>query len=142
MEYQGEWNGMTTPGEPDPPVWIVGRWDDTREGEGIRRVSGALSSFLVTHCLMTTVYEHGNSGRPRTRSRDVEMALTDWFRRDRVSAELLWEAEPGGCPNYNGAFYLLHGHVLVHDTRAGSFKFGALRPEGVELLRGVIGDDA
>jgi hypothetical protein len=141
-EYQGDWDGLTIPGEPDPPVWISGRWDDPEEGEGIRLVSGALSRFLVTHCLMTTVYEEGNSPRPRTRSHDVAGALADWFRRDRASAELVWEAEPGGCPDYHGSFYLLHRHALIHDTRTGSLRFGALHPEGVELLRGVIGDAA
>jgi hypothetical protein len=30
--------------------------------------------------------------------------------------------------------------VLVHDTKTGALKFGALHPEGVELVRGVIGD--
>jgi hypothetical protein len=141
-EYQGDWDGVTTPGEPDPPVWIRGRWDDPEEGEGTRLVSGALSKFLVTHCLMTTVYEAGNSPRPRTCSHVVNNALADWFRRDKASAERLWEAEAGGCPNYDGSFYLLHEHVLVHDTGKGVLKFGALHPEGLELLRGVIGDAA
>jgi hypothetical protein len=142
MEYQGDWDGLTTPGAPDPPVWISGRWEDPEEGEGIRQVSEALSKFLVTHCLMTTVYEWGNSPHPRMNSHEVKTALAGWLRRNRGSSELLWEAEPGGCPNYDGSFQLLHGHVLVHDTGTGYLKFGALHPEGVELLRGVIGDAA
>jgi hypothetical protein len=141
-EYQGDWYGVTTPGEPDPPVWISGRWEDPEEGEGIRQASGALSQFLVTHCLMATVYEWGNSPHPRTSSHAVDTAMAGWFRRDRASAELIWKAEPGGCPNYDGSFHLLHRHVLIHDTGTGCLKFGALHPEGVELLRGVIGDAA
>ncbi|AWM38889.1 hypothetical protein GobsT_28830 [Gemmata obscuriglobus] len=150
MEYQGDWYGVTTPGEPDPPVWITGRWDEEGAPEGTedgpepqaktRQVSAALSRFLVTHCLMTTVYEWDNSPHPRTSSHAVDTALADWLRRERASAEVLWAAEPGGCPNYEGSFLLLHGRVLVHDTGSGFLKFGARHPEGIELLRGVIGD--
>jgi hypothetical protein len=151
MEYQGNWHGLTLASGDDPPVWIEGYWDEPADDElddeerealpsKMKQVSEALSSFLVTHCLMTTVYERSNSPHPRANSRAVKTSLADWLRRDRGSAELLWEAEPGGCPSYEGSFHLLHGHVLVHDTGDGSLKFGALHPEGVELLRGVIGD--
>jgi hypothetical protein len=145
MEYQGDWYGVTTPGEPDPPVWIIGRVvpaDSLEPQAKMRQVSGALSRFLVTHCLMATVYEWDNAPHPRTSSHAVDTALADWLRRERASAELLWEAEPGGCPNYEGSFLLLHGRVLVHDTGSGFLKFGALHPEGIELLRAVIGDAA
>ncbi len=142
MEYQGDWYGVTNSSEADPPVWIRGRWEDEGEEEGVRQVSEALSKFLVTHCLMATVYETCNSPRPRTHSHSVDTALAEWFRGNRESAELLWEAEPDGCPNYEGSFYLLHEHVLVHDTGTGFLKFGALQPEGVELLRVVLGDAA
>jgi hypothetical protein len=142
MEYQGAWEGLTLPGEADPPVWISGRWDDPEEGEGTRRVSGALSGFLVTHCLMATTYESDNSPRPRTHSDVIDRALARWFEQDRAAAERLWEAEPGGCPDYRGPFYLFHGHILVHVQERGRYKFGALHPEGVELLREVLGGDA
>jgi hypothetical protein len=34
MEYQGDWDGVTLPGERDPPVWISGRWDEPEKGAG------------------------------------------------------------------------------------------------------------
>jgi hypothetical protein len=141
MEYQGDWYGLTLPGEPDPPVWITGRWDDPEPGEGTRQLSESLSSFLVTHCLMGTTYEWSNSPAPRSSSKPFDDALAAWFRREQASAELLWQVEPGGCPAYEGSFYLLRGHVLVHDTGRKHFKFGALHPEGVDSLREVIGDN-
>jgi hypothetical protein len=142
MEYQGDWYGVTNPREPDPPVWISGRWDDQEKGKRTRKVSKELSRFLVTHCLMTTVYDSSNSPHPRQTSRTEDIALADWLQRDRQSAELLWKVEPGCCPNYEGSFLLFHGHILVHDMGQNCFHFGALHPEGFELLRAVIGDAA
>jgi hypothetical protein len=149
MEYQGDWYGVTTPGEPDPPVWITGRWDDednSGEAEDVprsqartRRVSATLSEFLVTHCLMTTACEDGNGTNAWAAPHAGDTSLADWFRRDRVHAELVWESQPSGCPNYDGTFYLLHGHVLVLDVGSRMLLFAALHPEGIELVRSVIG---
>jgi hypothetical protein len=140
VEYQGDWQGHVAAGEADPPVWISGRWDEPGPGEGTRRVSSTLSGFLVTHCLMTTVYEWANSPHPNGGSYTGLEALEAWFGRERAAAELLWEVEPGGCPQYDGALYL-HRHVLVHVSGRGYHKFGANHPAGVALLREVTGED-
>jgi uncharacterized protein (TIGR02996 family) len=135
MEYQGDWDGWTLPDEDDPPVWIRGYWeedaggqDDEEEGsEKTKQVSSSLSGFLVTHFLMTTLYEWENSP-----SRSYDERLGKWFRRSRDKTRI-WTAEEGGCPSYEGVFYLFAGNILVHQSRS-SYRFGALRPAGVKLL--------
>lgn len=149
-EYQGDWYGDTALGEPDPPVWITGWWDgsddaeETDDGSGTpartRQVSSALSKFLITHCLMTMTYKGNDRPRSQAQVDAVEQALMSWFDQD--SPALMWEAEAGGWPCYEGRFYLVRESVLVHDAGPGSQKVGALRPEGVELLRQVPGDEA
>src|SRR5262249_2317452 len=72
MEYQGDWDGLTLPEGEDPSVWIEGDWDDPADEEceddqqeagppKSKKVCESLSKFLVTHCLMTTLYEGENS---------------------------------------------------------------------------------
>jgi hypothetical protein len=150
MEYQGDWYGLTLTGGDDPPVWIEGRWDDPadvldRHRKALpksKQVSGALSKFLITHCLMTTVYEWENSPHPRISSKQVSDALANWLQRDSADLEKIWEAEPDGCPNYKGTFYLFHQRILVHRSGRTNYKFGALHPQGIELLRNVLGEKA
>lgn len=152
-EYQGEWAGFTLPNETDPPVWIEGYWyepaddklDDDEADEQppkVKRVSEALSKFLVTHCLMTTGYEYDNSPEQRSTSFEVKPVLADWLRRDSSAVERLWEVEADCCPNYEGTFHLLQRHILVHETRRGFMQFGALHPDGINLLRRVTSADA
>jgi hypothetical protein len=149
MEYQGGWGGLTLSSGDDPPVWIEGYWDEPADDElddderdamppKCKQVSEALSKFLVTHFLMTTAYERPNSPYPQASSQAIDTALADWLRKDDGALERIWEAEPDGCPNYDGAFFLFHRHVLVHRSKRGFFKFGALHPEGVEILRRVL----
>jgi hypothetical protein len=135
MEYQGEWDGVTTPREVDPPVWITDLNVVPNKTRGARQVCGALSRFLVTHCLMATIFELSNSTNVWPRSHEERSAPAEWFHRERSSAEHLWDADPGGCPGYEGSFYLLDEYVLVLETTGGSLSFGAPHPQGGELLR-------
>jgi hypothetical protein len=134
MEYQGDWHGLTLPDEEDPPVWIRGYWqededEDSEADDGeekTRQVSDSLASFLVTHCLMTTLYERVNSPYHSSDER-----LMKWFRRTRDKT-LIW-ADEGGCPSYHGAIYLLAGNVLVRQSGANQ-RFAALHPAAIKLL--------
>jgi hypothetical protein len=138
MEYQGDWNGLTLPEGEDPPVWIRGYWDDPADDEldddernalrpKFKQVSDALSKFLITHCLMTSLYEWTNS--PCNSTDDY---LATWFRRSK-NKTLIWTAEENGCPWYHGSFFLFEGSILVHQI--GSFhQFGAIHRAGIELF--------
>jgi hypothetical protein len=139
MEYQGDWDGLTSEGESDPPVWIDGSWDLPTRGKGVRKVATALSKFLATHVLMTTLYDDLNSPSPRPRTHAGDIKLADWFQRSRGQSEHIWEAEPNGCAHYEGSFFLVKEHVLLHQT-GSHHQFGAIHPEGIEILRNAIGD--
>jgi hypothetical protein len=140
MEYQGDWYGETEPGEADPPVWITGRWDLPEPGEGTRLASNCLSRFLVTHTLMTTLYEDGNT-RWHCHPFDARgKALVDWFRRTATAKQLLWEVVPNCCPNYDGSMYLGPHDILVHDTGYGLRTFVARNPDGVAMLRRITAE--
>lgn len=150
MEYQGDWSGVTEPKLPDPPVWIRGHWDDEEETQGTpkprtktRQVATSLSSFLITHCLMATVYESKNSelshyGFP---SPDGDKLLR-WYGLQRKSSELLWKVPPGCCPHYYGQFKLIQEHILVLEVGRSPLRMCAIHPDGVALLRSVLGPDA
>jgi hypothetical protein len=153
MEYQGDWVGLTLPDVVDPPVWIEGYWDEPADNAlddekremmvpKAKQVSGALSKFLVTHCLMTSAYEPVNSPYDRTSSPPVNDALAEWLRRDQMALERIWDIEPNGCPNYEGTFYLFHRHILVHQSEGSFYKFGARHREGIELMRNMLGERA
>jgi len=134
MEYQGDWDGLTLSSGEDPPVWIKGWWEadeDDGEAEADRttQVADSLSGFLVTHCLMTTLYEQENS--PCSSGDPI---LQQWFRASPEAAVRIWSAEGTSCPHYAGEFFLLHNHILAHVSEAG-VRLGALRPEGVALLQ-------
>jgi hypothetical protein len=131
-EYQGDWEGLTLAEGDDPPVWIKGVWGDDQRGTA--RVAASLSKFLVTHCLMATVYEFTNS--PSNAWGDSlagNLHLAEWFRRSRPDAVRIWSADHLPCQHYVGSFFLFHGSILVHEV-ARSYRFGALHPEGVALL--------
>lgn len=133
MEYQGDFDGLTLAEGDDPPVWIKGVWGDGERGTV--QVSTSLSKFLVTHCLMATLYEFTNSpchGTGNTLAGGER--LVDWFRRSQSSAVRIWSADHRPCSHYSGTFYLLHERILVHEEGRKSFHFGALHPDGVALL--------
>ncbi len=139
MEYQGDFDGLTLAEGDDPPVWIKGVWG---EGErGTAQVSDSLSKFLVTHCLMATLYEFTNS--PCNAWADPlagNANLAEWFRRSRADAVRIWSADHRPCSNYVGSFFLLHGSILVHQVGPSAYRFGALHPGGVALLELQIRD--
>src|SRR5262249_9818652 len=98
MEYQVDWYGLTLPDADDPPVWIRGCWDgddggedagEEEDDERIRQVSGSLSTFLVTHCLMTTLYETGNYASSAS---ERDQPLVAFFERNRERAVHLADA--------------------------------------------------
>lgn len=131
-EYQGDWEGLTLAEGDDPPVWIKGAWGDGQRGTA--QVSGSLSKFLVTHCLLATLYENTNcpchaGGGPLA----GDAHLVEWFRRSRPDAVRIWRADHRPCQFYVGSFFLLHGSILVHEV-GGSYRFGAILPEGLRLL--------
>jgi hypothetical protein len=133
MEYQGDWDGLTLPNEEDPPVWIEGRWDE--EGDDFdetpdrtKQASGSLAKFLITHVLMTSVYESENSP-----CWSWDERLISWFRRARRSKVLIWSADCD-CPNYQGSFFLLSGHVLVHQV-GSHYRFVAVHKPGIDSIK-------
>jgi hypothetical protein len=133
MEYQGDFDGLTPSTGDDPPVWIQGVWGES--GRGTARVSASLSRFLVTHCLMATVYEHNNSrlggwADPLSGSR----RLAAWLRRSLTRAERLWAVNHRPLPHYAGTFYLLHGSILVLEIARGAYRYTAIHPAGVARL--------
>jgi hypothetical protein len=141
MEYQGDWDGVTLARGTDPPVWIQGYWDDPADDElddderdamppKVKQVSDALSRFLITHCLMTTLYEDENSPCSVSGERGN---LIDFFNQYPQWAVRIWDVEEGSCPSYEGSFYLFQDCVLVH--RIGSFyRFGTRHPQGIRLM--------
>ncbi len=132
MAYQGDWDGRTLAKGDDPPVWIKGVWGDGQRGTA--PVSGSLSKFLLTHCLMATLYEDRNSPCSAWGSPLVGNAhLVEWFHRSRPDAVRIWSADHRPCQFYVGSFFLLHGSILVHEV-GGSYRFGAILPEGLRLL--------
>jgi len=138
MEYQGEWDGLTLARGNDPPVWIEGYWDDDDPDEDeddetppkSKQACDSLSKFLITHCLMTTLYEDYNS--PCEDSRD-NSPLIDFFKKNRKQAIRIWDADCCDCPNYEGVFYLFQSCILVHQVKS-HYRFGALRPSGVRMM--------
>jgi hypothetical protein len=132
IEYQGNWQGLTLAEGDDPPVWIKGVWGGGQRGTA--QVAGSLSTFLVTHCLMATLYEFTNS--PCCGWADPlvgNVHLVEWFRRSRPDAVRIWSADHRPCHNYVGSFFLFQGSILVHEV-GKSYRFGAIHPEGVGLL--------
>lgn len=140
MEYQGDWSGLTLPEGEDPPVWLSGLQDEGEEGERTVQVCDSLSKFLVTHCLMTILYEYENAPC----SLDArEGPLVKRFHDDFGKAVKIWDTTgldwPISCLMYRGEFYLIpfSGGILVH--RDGlDYHFGALRPGGISVMLGDI----
>ncbi len=129
-EYQGDWKGLTLLGEDDPPVWIEGWLDiNSDRRHEIRQASDQLSKFLVTHCLMTTIYEDANH---ELTSWDPRLATK--FKRDLEHAVEIWNAEDINYPWYGGKVFLFREQILVHQSK-GQFRFTGSRPEGVAWIQ-------
>jgi hypothetical protein len=139
MEYQGDWSGLTLPDAEDPPVWLSG-WVGECDEERTVRVCDSLSRFLVTHCLMTILYEYENA--PCAISAR-EGPLVDRFHDGSGKAVRIWDTAgldwPISCLMYRGEFFLIpfSGGILVH--RDGKdYRFGALRPGGISIMLGAL----
>lgn len=139
MEYQGDWSGLTLPDAEDPPVWLSGLFEG-EEGEKTVQVCDSLSKFLVTHCLMTILYEYENA--PCVISAR-EGPLVARFHDDFGKAVKIWDTTgldwPISCLMYRGEFYLIpfSGGLLVQKDGA-DYRFGALRPGGISIMLGAI----
>jgi hypothetical protein len=140
MEYQGDWSGLTLPEGEDPPVWLSGLLEEGGEGERTVQVCDSLSAFLVTHCLMTILYESENA--PCSIGAR-EGPLVERFHDPTGPAFPIWEAGalrwPNSCLNYRGSFHLIpySGGILVH--RDGPiYRFGALRPGAISVMVGDL----
>ena len=138
IEYQGDWLGLSEHKGEDPPVWIEGPPEDVKEEEeevddrplALRKVSNSLSGFLITHTLMTTIYEHVNSrwwGSFDGGEYPMGLVGGDCVR--------IWSAEDCLCPNYDGVFDLYEDVVLVHRTPGGSGHFATVDPKAVDYFR-------
>lgn len=143
MEYQGDWQGLTLPTEADPPVWIEGSFNDDDEGlEGgdgprprIRIACASLSKFLVTHCLLTSIYEDPNA--PCSTYARPGSPLFTFVDANPGRVVLIWDCEGCRCPCYQGSVHLMKEGILVHKGM-GYYRLGALRPEGIKLLKTLI----
>jgi hypothetical protein len=143
MEYQGDWVGLTLPTGEDPPVWLSGWLAEGDPDERTVRVCDSLSKFLVTHCLMTILYEMENApGTVDAR----EGPLVDRFRGNPGlgdEAVRIWDTSgldwPDSCLNYRGSFHLIpfSGGILVHRD-GDAYHFGALRAGAVTIMVGDI----
>jgi uncharacterized protein (TIGR02996 family) len=131
-EYQGDWQGLTLRKGKDPPVWIRGSWTDyMEEGRGTKQVSSSLSGFLVTHCLMASIYDYGNFRRD-----SWDEAMIRWFESEPQHAVRIWDARDCDCPMYDGVFYLFHDYILVHQgTRHNGYRFAANHAPGTRAMK-------
>jgi len=130
MEYQGDWNGFTLVDEDDPPVWLSGSLPtDASFGDDVeeeRQLQQTLSEFLVTHVLLTSIYESSNAAISQYKRAVPELAGK--FHRARSKKKLIWDASVLAkpyCPHYAGKIYLCWESVLVHETETGSLIFAA-----------------
>lgn len=108
MEYQGDWDCHTLEDGDDPPVWMA---------VGARRpkkVCDSLSAFLVTHTLMTTLYEMSNSG---WRGTMIDQQIARWCLQPGRQILPIWNCTGCSCPNYDqGEFGVVDERVLIHKT--------------------------
>jgi hypothetical protein len=146
MEYQGDWEGVTSPDGDDPPVWLTGFLEEG-EDERTVQVCDSLSKFLVTHCLMAILYEMENAvtvSQERGRLVDYFQEHSQEPLRQFFEPVRLWDARdlawPRSCLDYEGEFFLFANSVLVHRSR-GAYRFGALRLGGIRTIVGRLGAD-
>ncbi len=123
MEYQGEFDGFIDREVDDSPVFLKGylphgtvsppeeAYGYPTKGEGT--LAQSLSHFLVTHVLLTTIYEDYNNARRVYH----DESLISSFRNGRTRKQLIWDAgdwTQAHCPNYVGRVYLFRESILVH----------------------------
>jgi hypothetical protein len=146
MEYQGDWSALTLPDAEDPPVWLRGYFEgseeDDEDEDGEEKtilVCDSLSKFLITHCLMTTLYESENALTYYEKDGPLVKFVTEelpnmplYGGREPVK---LWDTRdlhwPESCLKYEGEFYLAAGTILVHKSPIGklpAYTFGTRRP--------------
>ena len=142
MEYQGDWVGLALPSEADPPVWLEGRFfEDEEDGPTTthtRLASDSLSRFLVTHCLMASLYEDSNHARMGFAG--VGSPLEAFLRANPGKYETLWDCSGIRCPWYSGRIYLISGGLLVLDDGRGyTFSAHPLLPTAIPLFKSLEG---
>ncbi len=136
MEYQGDWEAVTLPDGEDPPVWLTGYQDEYEDDEERTvQVSDSLSKFLVTHCLMSILYEMENSV---AKSGELVDYFDEHFRVPFLGEpQRLWDASclqwPRSCLDYTGEFFLFASGVLVHRV-SRQHRFAALRLPAVRTI--------
>jgi hypothetical protein len=125
MEYQGDWTGFTLLDEEDPPVWIDEVRKSLREetGSQSKPVAESLSRFLVSHCLLATVYDEDNY----LSSRDS----VAWCRAPGSDACWIWDTRKSDYPRFEGRFFLFLGSILVYKGRNSRYRFATNDPERV-----------
>jgi hypothetical protein len=140
MEYQGDWVGLTLPDADDPPVWLSGWLEEGDDDERTVRVTPSLSKFLVTHCLMTIVYEMENAVTVAQEQGPLVDYFNSFFEEPwgrSFAPARIWDTRglkwPRSCLDYEGSFYLFAGSILVHRT-ATDYHFAALRLGGIRTL--------
>lgn len=127
--YQGEWTGYTLLEGDDPPVWIEGYLDS---GSGIMQASDSLSRFLVTHCLLATLYEPDNMPGD-VRFAEKGSALAAWLNRYADEHVVIWNADEIRCDPFPGEYSLFREHILVRRV-SDRFELRGIDAEGARML--------
>lgn len=132
QEYQGDFDGFTSRNEKDPPVTLEGYvpycgfYLETEKKRSVKLAS-TLSFLLVTHVVLTSLYELDNSRFQSSGSVRDPNALYHEFHTARADSQLIWDGyindEPH-CPHYVGQVYLFRDTILVHNS-SGSLTFGS-----------------
>lgn len=126
QEYQGDFDGFTLKNENDPEVWLEGAVPScgfySQNEKRIVKLASTLSFFLVTHVVLTSLFELDNSRFHSSASVRTPSALYYEFHTDRADSRLIWDAyiadEPH-CPYYVGQVYLFRETILVFDSPSG-----------------------
>lgn len=143
MEYQGDWVGLTLPDASDPPVWLSGFLEEGDDEERTVQVCDKLSRFLVTHCLMTILYEMENAPCSLSAREGPLVERFHGERNDDGESIRIWDTSglewPNSCLNYRGSFHLLpySGGILAHRDGA-NYRFGALRAGAISVMIGDL----
>ena len=131
QEYQGDFDGFTLKNEGDPHVTLEGHVPYCGfYSETVKRpvkLASTLSFFLVTHVVLTSLYELDNSRFHTSGSVRDQNALYQEFHAARADSQLIWDAyinhEPH-CPHYVGQVYLFRDTILVFSS-PGGLTFGS-----------------
>jgi hypothetical protein len=126
QEYQGDFDGFTLKNENDPEVWLEGYVPYcgfySQNNKRIVKLASTLSFFLVTHVVLTSLFELDNSRFHSATSVRDPNALYYEFHGARADSRLIWDAyidhEPH-CPYYVGKIYLFRDTILVFDSPSG-----------------------